>query len=276
MVPCIKKHPSLRYEDEIKSMGRPLKAFEIDYFSRARVTVQGKFSCLGSDAQFVKTYLSERYFNSSMHVDQKNLGNLILWDLPSLRGRSLELHQVKQDFQLFNGFTLVNKTQHYCDYYHFASHNRNPNLLSLYLSQMENFILFSQYFDEKIAENKPLKESFDFSFDIDYEKGAYEIDTPEFNENLHPAFQNLLGKNVKIIFNNKTIAISDRELQILHWLSLGKTSEEAALLLGITKATVNKHVDNIKLKSGCYTLFQLGELFAAIKKHPLFKLKTVI
>jgi len=43
-------------------------------------------------------------------------------------------------------------------------------------------------------------------------------------------------------------SLSRREVESLHWLSLGKTSGEIATILGISEHTVNFHVRNVCTK----------------------------
>ncbi len=261
----ISQHPTLLYADEIKAIGAPLRALNIDYFSRARVSKDGKISGLGSDAEFMKIYLSKAYYNCSLHREREHFGNVILWDAPAHFGKSLELHELKQSLKLFNGFTIVNKAEKYWDYYHFASHIQNPALLNTFFSHLDWLHLFSKYFDEKIHENKTLQKSFEFTFDLE----PQEIKLPLSCDPLAPLVELFSGKKFKIYYQNKIFYLSQRELQILHWLSAGKASEAISLILEISKSTVDKHIENIKSKSECYTLFQLGILFAEIKSHPL-------
>lgn len=52
--------------------------------------------------------------------------------------------------------------------------------------------------------------------------------------------------------------ITDRELECIHWLTLGKTVPEIGIILGISTRTVEKFIASLKLKFNCNTLFQLG------------------
>jgi len=51
----------------------------------------------------------------------------------------------------------------------------------------------------------------------------------------------------------KLIELSDREVETLTWAARGKTSAEIAEILGITKRTVDFHVDNARIKLGAPT-----------------------
>jgi DNA-binding NarL/FixJ family response regulator len=51
----------------------------------------------------------------------------------------------------------------------------------------------------------------------------------------------------------KTIALTDREIEVLTWVARGKTSAEIAQILGMIKRTVDFHTDNARGKLGAAT-----------------------
>ena len=58
----------------------------------------------------------------------------------------------------------------------------------------------------------------------------------------------------------KLVELNEREVETLTWAARGKTSAEIAQILGLTKRTVDFHVDNARIKLGATTRIQ-----AAIK-----------
>lgn len=56
--------------------------------------------------------------------------------------------------------------------------------------------------------------------------------------------------------------LTNRELEIIDYLSTAKTYDEIAQILLISSRTVKAHVCNIKSKLGCYSLFQLGMYYS--------------
>ncbi|MCF6776545.1 helix-turn-helix transcriptional regulator [Thiotrichales bacterium 19X7-9] len=67
---------------------------------------------------------------------------------------------------------------------------------------------------------------------------------------------------------DQSIDLSPREMECVHWLVEGKSSSEIAVILGITKKTVEWHIANIKQKFGCYKLSKLSFLIG--KYHGWF------
>jgi DNA-binding NarL/FixJ family response regulator len=51
----------------------------------------------------------------------------------------------------------------------------------------------------------------------------------------------------------KTAELNEREVQVLTWAGRGKTSVEIAQILGLTKRTVDFHIDNARAKLGAST-----------------------
>jgi DNA-binding response OmpR family regulator len=51
----------------------------------------------------------------------------------------------------------------------------------------------------------------------------------------------------------KSVELNDREVETLTWVARGKTSAEIAQILGLTKRTVDFHIDNARIKLGATT-----------------------
>jgi DNA-binding response OmpR family regulator len=51
----------------------------------------------------------------------------------------------------------------------------------------------------------------------------------------------------------KAVSLNDREVEVLTWVARGKTSAEIAKILGLTKRTIDFHIDNARSKLGAAT-----------------------
>jgi DNA-binding response OmpR family regulator len=51
----------------------------------------------------------------------------------------------------------------------------------------------------------------------------------------------------------KMVALNDREVEALTWVARGKTSAEIAQIIGLTKRTIDFHIDNARTKLGAAT-----------------------
>ena len=52
------------------------------------------------------------------------------------------------------------------------------------------------------------------------------------------------------------VGLSSREIEVLTWVAQGKTSEDIAMIMGLTKRTVDFHTDNARTKMGVATRIQ--------------------
>ena len=68
------------------------------------------------------------------------------------------------------------------------------------------------------------------------------------------------GKKVRQI-------LSPRELEVLMWLRLGKTSWDISKILCISERTVNYHVNNIMRKFGVFSRMQAVSVAANYEKR---------
>jgi DNA-binding CsgD family transcriptional regulator len=67
------------------------------------------------------------------------------------------------------------------------------------------------------------------------------------------------------------IELSDRELEILRWMSAGKSDWDIGIILKISKKTVNWHVDRIKRRFAVPTRIQtvlLAERLGLLEPQP--------
>jgi DNA-binding response OmpR family regulator len=51
----------------------------------------------------------------------------------------------------------------------------------------------------------------------------------------------------------KLVELNDREVEVLTWVARGKTSIEIAQIIGLTKRTIDFHIDNARAKLGAAT-----------------------
>ena len=54
----------------------------------------------------------------------------------------------------------------------------------------------------------------------------------------------------------KSVELNDREAEVLTWVARGKTSAEIAQIVGLTKRTIDFHIDNARIKFGVATRIQ--------------------
>jgi hypothetical protein len=261
----IMKHPSLQFFDLLKEICKPLEDIGIDYFSQVRIDKNNNFSSLIRNPKYHTHYLSHHYYNCCIHlVDPKALGDMIVWDLVKTSGNSEQMVRDAAACGASHLFTLVKRNADFCDYFHFATSHADDSINQFYISQRNYLETFILYFLDKVKTAKELSSAWNIKFDIECNQAQFEISQSNMARQLNAN----LADNCNYIYvthDQKHFFITAREYTMLQWLSFGKTAEEIAIICRISASTVRKHIEHIKEKSSCYTLFQLGELYAHIK-----------
>jgi DNA-binding CsgD family transcriptional regulator len=68
-----------------------------------------------------------------------------------------------------------------------------------------------------------------------------------------PSFQEQLITRIATTSSLKPLGLSRREAQVMTWIAQGKTNAETALILQVSRRTVDKHLEHIYTKLGVET-----------------------
>jgi len=80
------------------------------------------------------------------------------------------------------------------------------------------------------------------------------------------SLRKIAEREIEITKEKKALSLlSQREMDCVHWYLKGKNSGEIAIILGISRRTVETHIENAKSKLDCTNLFQLGYRIAEMK-----------
>jgi DNA-binding CsgD family transcriptional regulator len=272
----ITNHPILNHAQDVAEICKPLKLLNIDYFSHVRVDNKGHFTALASNAGFAEHYLNNKYYNADIHMAVNyHAGNYVIWDAIERDGLSERMHQEASAFGIEHTFTLIDKNRHGSDFYHFAGNAIGSSINQIYLENIDLLELFVLFFNEKVFESKALSSVYQHTFSIDADAPGYMVkdNVGDLRDSLASFREEIKLK--KKLRTGKIHALSRREVEILDWLHHGKTTEQIAQILEVSNVTINKHIANIKEKTGCFTQFQLGELYNSVLNHADGKLSQI-
>jgi len=257
------RHPTVTHHDDLMQLSRPLSAIGIDYFAIVRVDRKNQFYAISNNHAYHAHYLSNRFYNCDIHLANSNaLGNRIAWDFVNRTGASAQMAQDAAEFGARHLFTILKKHPDYQEFYHFASSKNDPCINQLYLRHLD-FLEKTIYYLTAEINASSLKQAWNLSFAIDDNNADFQL--PTFNSEMNvksihpPVCQRLHYSN-----ENTAYTLTLREMEILRWLSVGKTADDVAQLLTLSPSTVRKHIERIKCKTGCYSAFQLGMLYSNI------------
>lgn len=260
-VPHHDVHPLFTEADAIAQICKPLAQLDITYFAQARINHQGQINILCNNPAWVHHYLSHGYLDADIHANEQAIGgHYILWDHVPKQGKSLQLDREGEDFGLFHTMSIVKQTEKFTDYYHFSTDQATPAINQRYLTNLDQLELFILQFNDTVRRNKSLRQSYRLSFTLNDCHAEFDLD--RINKTSQPMINAQAMKTIGI-----SNALSAREFEIVTWLYYGKTACEIGLILNISQATVNNHIQKIKTKLGCYNQFQLGAKIQKLFSH---------
>jgi len=264
----IDKHPSVIHQQDLAEICKPLRKLNISYFSHVNVKDK-QFSALTNNPGFHSHYLKNKHYNADIHLaSDDSIKDYFMWDLVERRGSDLEIDLEAADFGVKHIFTIIEKSANGNDYYHFATDMMDEAVNHTYLTKIDLLKLFIIHFNNSINTSKHLKNGYDIKFVLDDESAEfnYYLNSNNISADNRESFINDLSIYHNLTLSNRKI-LSAKQLQILFWLDKGKTLYDISRILGIAEVTINKHVADIKEKTGCYTQFQLGEIFNKLLSH---------
>jgi len=184
-------------------------------------------------------------------------------DLPA----SQIAHDAAKYFSINNVISLINKGKTSCESFLFGSTLTTNDLTNYYLSNIGHLRNFTYYFKSK---GNMLLEKMESNQLLIYNPPPPKkvISTINYH-NLKSEFMEDVDKFYFDV-DNKNLFLTRREIECAKYFFIGKTSEEVAMILGIAKKTVDKHIENIKKKLNCS---KQSQLIAKLIKMGIFNYK---
>lgn len=232
---------------------KPLnKYFNITHFHYNVFLNDGKRLYICNRFDWLKHYFSKHFQNNSNHarIYIKDLGTYkALWT----SYKNDDIFSAIRTFNIWNGFSIFERTVEGIEAYHFATTCENTEINNFYLNNIHIFEKFINFFKNKI------KEALKVKYKIAWIPST--IKTPLFknNSNIEATISRVL--NIKKYCLDDKIYITDRQLQILQYLSAGKTIKEIAWILEISPRTIETHLEIIKQRTNFSLKSDLIEMF---------------
>jgi LuxR family transcriptional regulator len=241
---------------DVETICTPLHNLGITYFSYVRIYNDGSRFDINNNADFSEAYYykSNCYQLYAPEMNPRAFKNGFLFASPNFVDQCENLREISHSFSAANIIVFIKKQSNYCDLWHFGSPPNAHDMINTYLSNLDVLKLFRFYFEDKGA---PLIKQFE----------ANRLVTNK--EPILTTSNNLTLSSNKTLANNKYLNtlridryqlgedynyqhLTKREVECIKWCIKGKTAKETALILNITKRTVNAHLENAKQKLNCY------------------------
>lgn len=252
----------VRYSREIQKTTQPLKEhFGVEYFTYHRIRPDGHYTVLVDRPDWAEHYVEKQiYLNDPFLRDPSNYRSGICSVLSpySKEGRARLLKEESSFFNLSTGLMLVEKTEDYVEFFGCAAaFDQDEGVLDLYLNKQGLLHSFASYFKQELSsfiekmEREPIFLPVIKGNDF-YTKNPISADTGRQTSFLKALKQQTIVQRAALL--------SSREQEVLQALIKGKTAQETAIELSLSRRTVESYLDNSKNKLGCFTKQELFSL----------------
>lgn len=218
------------------------KKLGLDHFNYIHRDTQGRVTYLCSNHNWLTHYLKKCYpkigaFEQNIELSQYNW---VLWN--GLDADDRIITDSKEITGVKYGIAIVNKEEDGFGFYNIGTVSSNPGIVNKYINEISQYENFITEFQEKC--NGLIRTAKKFKLD------------------LKPGLRTNLTNKPGYHFGN--LYFTQREFQCINYLVRGKTAGEIAIILNISKRTVETHIQNIKRKMNCFNQFRLGYLLGEL------------
>lgn len=256
------EHVTFTAVDFIKSLLLALAEIKVTYFTFERTYKDGSHIKLTSCGEWLKHYYTKKLYNYSIFEQNPQLftDGYMFWKWLKRE----PIYSEAAMFDIGHGITIIQSDVNYCDFYHFGSSCTNYLPEARLLGNLQYLYQFIALFKEKA--HKLILEAENERFILPFDFGSNNSDHHDFDvsdgQTNKDSFQNF---SVNLFQNIKRLYIGDcgryltgKEIRILAHLKRGKKVPDIAQHLAISVRTVETHINNIKDKLNCKTMFELG------------------
>ena len=258
-----KHHPIFLDNAGIQMLCQPLQRFGITFFSHVRLYADNSATFICNSAKWTEVFFGNNYTPHSVcYYPLTSTEHIILADTVKRRGMTQKILDEFHAIGYGHMITIIQQHENYKDIFHFAGNPSDEQLNNRYLWHMSDLRSFLHYYKSQSMQHKSLRAKNNLMIDIP-EHGKFDIEEniPNNENDFTNYYQQL--RTDRIYINNEYL--TQREFECLHWLSLGKTQDETAMIMNISTRTVQAHIDNIKNKTQCKNQLQLGILYKQLK-----------
>ena len=234
---------------EVDEICLPMKKLGITILNYLKNFNDGTQINFSNNRIWIEDYYKLELYRSSLfeHHPHNYETGIFLWPY-NINNIQFIKHGETQ-FNSGNGITLIEKQPDGCEFFSFSGNINDKWLINFYINNLSVLKKFTLYF--KHVFNNTLKQ---------VEKNKIILprlwDQLIFEEqNILSSMQDHISELQKIVNQgspwNIAESLSNREMGVVKQLMLGKTAKEIGEFLGISYRTVEKHLENIKLKCNC-------------------------
>ena len=259
-----KNYISLSASSEIDQIISPIKnSIGIDYVLFIKELNDGSRFWVTNRGDWTECFYEQQLYQLSAFEDPTTakIPGQYLWS--QLKGQ--EVFQIaKEQFNIAHGITITEKASNGFEFFHLATNKSNQNIINIYANHSEVFKKFFTYFKHNAKNLIKLSEKNKVEVPLPKDKQNSHRDylmSPKMSEiELNTLLNSLICERFTFSNNEMETYLTRKEIECMQWLIKGKTCEEIATIMNLSKRTIETHVNRVKEKLNCYKQFQLGYL----------------
>ena len=260
----MKFHPMATNFTDWKEVTRPLHQLGINYFAYNEFNDDGSRCFIGGEPDMFEYFFRKKAAEHGLHRQEiSTVEQYALMDLVTHNNKRLPSVEMLNDFGFGHVFVVARREGDIRRFYSFATTLGNEQMNNMYLWYLHEIQQFIRYFHDTVDQSDDFSRFREFIIPSIKPVNNY-IDT-KIADDL-PTMASIPELDKERYYFSKEVYLTTREYQCLEWMARGKTMEEISLILDISERTVRFHINSIKTKTGCYTIFQLGHLYSEINR----------
>ncbi|RDI41321.1 Regulatory protein SdiA [Aquicella lusitana] len=255
----------LNYADLVNDTCKPLfKITGASHFSYVEMDQNGNYFWLGSNDAYFEKCIHQQLVNDaplSILKTYPKPGFYLIDVYPvELKQYSMPVLSLLNHFDYGHSFRILEitqQTQRVLKLYSYDAPLERQDVNHTYINNLDIFKKFNGYFDNKIAAIRKnlCKNKIEKTKRCEFNQLIkLSIEQQENAEQFNLTDLCLMQSRE----TKKSVLMTPREKEILFWYIKGKTAEETASILKISRRTIERHFENMREKFGCFSKSQIA------------------
>lgn len=270
-----RSHITFTSVGEVVEIARPLSHLGFTYFTFDRHYSDNSRLCLTTAGQWIEHYWrSGLYKEAVFEKDPMNFFNgYVFWNWLNRE----PIYSAAAEHDIDHGITFTDVNERYSDFYHFGTNCKSQMSHDDIMQVMDPLYRFIAHFKQK-TEKLLSKATAEKNLFPIYGEDRQLIKSSDLNEQLRQENLSEFLKSTEITklylgenFDDRYL--TRKEIHVLSALLENGTLQSAAEAIGLSRNTFDFHINNIKNKLECKTLFQLGCKIGAISERNIYPFK---
>lgn len=221
-----------------------ISQIDLKYFFHSRIYMDGSEIAFSTFPELTNSIYDNSFNILRYRVLSAIDREYIVWTATTAETKYL-YDFYSQKYKIGNGLSIIEKNKEYIDSFHFGGDYCNIGMTEYLINNTDLLKNICAYYKNKFQKKIASKES-NRIFIPSRKVNLNKIIFSQNNRKFISLQLSMLKDKESAIFGD--IKVSKREMEVLCWLANGKTAEETALILGLSKRTVEDHIKNMKDK----------------------------